>query len=159
MGKTDKGGAINLLLICAGIAAGFFALFYFLVMFPMKMNPAYRQAILITRTDPAAASLLGSQIRTGIFVLANTQTYNGFGEGYMQVALYGSQNRGQLFMHMTKARKSEWVLIGMDIEVDDEVVLDWVPGTGFVYANQPGAAPAGNNVNAPTTAPLATPLP
>lgn len=160
MGFAKEGSRLYSFLVISALIAGFVGFTIMVGTMPMKLNPAYRQAILIVRNDPAVAELIGPRVWTGIFVWGTIEKYGGgSGFGNMQVSLYGSEHKGELYLSITKARKGDWLIQSMSIEVAREEILDWMPGTGFVYADQPGTAPAGSNLTAPTMVPLATPLP
>lgn len=148
-------------LVISAFIAGFVGFFIMVGTMPMKLNPAYRQAIYLVRNDPAVAGLIGPRVWTGIFVWGTLEKYSG-GSGYgnMQVSLYGSEHKGELFLYITKARKGEWQIESMSIDVAHDVMLEWVPGRGFVDANERFLpAGTGNVFPSPSMVPQATPLP
>ncbi len=146
-----------ILILGAGIL---FGIFYAIGVLPLRLNPAFRQAISIAKKDPAVAEVIGPRVWTGLIVWGTIEKYRG-GSGYgnLEVSLYGSENKGELFVYMTKERKGEWVLTRMSIDVRYEQVLEWVPGVGFAYTGQPAVIPAGSGVTGPTAVPVATPQP
>ncbi len=146
-----------ILIIGAGIL---FGIFYAIGVLPLRLNPAFRQAISIAKNDPAVAEVIGPRVWTGLIVWGTIEKYRG-GSGYgnLEVSLYGSENKGELFLYMTKERNGEWVLTQMSIDVRYDEVLEWVPGAGFAYTGQPSVIPAGSGVTGPTTVPVATPQP